>query len=142
MDPFTLRVAYLSATQSLLSSRQLVEYSILDIELESDIVNVAGSLYQLAYVQVARMSDFSNVFTVKTHIGHLLNVGDNTLGYDLFAANTNDMEINKYKGLVLPDCVLVKKSYDKTRTRHRSKQHNFKLKMLEFLYDRDTLMNF
>lgn len=142
MDPFTLRVAYLNATQywsdpfrPLLSSRQLVEYSILDIEPESDVVTVAGSRYQLAYVQVARMSDFSNIFTVKTHIGHLLNVGDNALGYDLFGANTNDMEMDKYKGLVLPDCLLVKKSYEETRARRRGKQRNFKLKRLDIEVD-------
>ncbi|KAJ3689573.1 hypothetical protein LUZ61_018737 [Rhynchospora tenuis] len=138
MDPFTLRVAYLNASQywsdpfrPLLSSRQLVEYSILDIEPESDIVTVAGSRYQLAYVQVARMSDFSNVFTVKTHLGHLLNVGDNALGYDLFGANPNDMEMDKYKGLVLPDCVLMKKSYEEVRARRSGKQRNFKLKRLD-----------
>ncbi|KAF3336009.1 60S ribosomal export protein NMD3 [Carex littledalei] len=142
MDPFTLRVAYINATQywsdpfrPLLSSRQLVEYSILDIELESDIVTVAGSRYQLASVEVARMSDFSNIFRVKTHIGHLLNVGDNALGYDLFGANTNDMEMDKYKGLVLPECLLVKKSYEETRAKRRGKQRNFKLKRLEVEVD-------
>ncbi|KAJ3681731.1 hypothetical protein LUZ60_014304 [Juncus effusus] len=139
MDPSTLRVGYLNASQywnepfrPLLSSRQLVEYSILDIEPESDVVTINGARCQLAYAQVARMSDFSNVFTIKTHLGHLLKVGDNAMGYDLFSANNNDMELDKYKDLVLPDAILMKKSYEERRLRRRikNKPRKFKIKSL------------
>nr|KYP57101.1 60S ribosomal export protein NMD3 [Cajanus cajan] len=53
--------------------------------------------------QVARVSDFGKndtIFNVKTHLGHLLNPGDYALGYDLYGANSNDMELDKYRGLV------------------------------------------
>ncbi|KAK6116180.1 hypothetical protein DH2020_008449 [Rehmannia glutinosa] len=39
--------------------------------------------------------------------------GDYALGYDLYGANINDIELDKYKGLVLPDVILIKKSYEK-----------------------------
>jgi nonsense-mediated mRNA decay protein 3 len=32
----------------------------------------------------------------RTHLGHLLNVGDFALGYDVYGANPNDPELEKY----------------------------------------------
>ncbi|KAL4628926.1 hypothetical protein ACB092_05G272700 [Castanea dentata] len=61
LDPLTLRVCYLDADRywrllfkSLLTSRQLVEYIMLDVEIISSEVNVGGSKYVLADAQVAR----------------------------------------------------------------------------------------
>ncbi|PHT25215.1 hypothetical protein CQW23_35149 [Capsicum baccatum] len=58
LDPFTLRNCFLDAEQywrasfkSLLSSRQLVEYIVLDIEAVSSEVNIGGSKYALADAQ-------------------------------------------------------------------------------------------
>lgn len=78
-------------------------------------VNVAGSRYALADAQVARLSDFGKndtIFHIRTHLGHLLSPGDNALGYDLYGANLNDSELDKYRGLVLPEVILAKKSYE------------------------------
>ncbi|CBI28630.3 unnamed protein product, partial [Vitis vinifera] len=50
--------------------------------------------------QVARVSDFGKndtIFNIRTHLGHLLNPGDHALGYDVYAANSNDMELEKYR---------------------------------------------
>ncbi|XP_073001136.1 uncharacterized protein [Typha latifolia] len=148
LDPFTLRAAFLDANQywrtsfqALLSSRQLVEYIVLDIEPEAAEVTVAGSRYRLADAQVARVSDFGkndNIFTVKTHLGHLLNPGDYALGYDLYGANSNDLEIDKYKGLILPDAILVKKSYEEKRRSSRAKPRPWKLKSLNMDVDNTT----
>ncbi|XP_008796291.2 60S ribosomal export protein NMD3 [Phoenix dactylifera] len=141
LDPFTLRSAFLDASQywrapfrALLSSRQLVEYIVLDVEVESSEVTVGGSRYSLAYAQVARVSDFGkndNIFTIRTHLGHLLNPGDYALGYDLYGANSNDLEIDRYKGLILPDAVLIKKSYEEKRRSRSGKPRPWKLKSLD-----------
>ncbi|KAL0353744.1 UNVERIFIED_CONTAM: Nuclear/nucleolar GTPase 2 [Sesamum angustifolium] len=89
LDPFTLRQSFLDAEQywrssfkALLSSRQLVEYIVLDVEPVSSEVNVGGLKYVLADAQVARVSDFGKndtIFNVRTHLGHILNPGDYAL---------------------------------------------------------------
>lgn len=145
LDPFTLRNCFLDAEQywrasfkSLLSSRQLVEYIVLDVESVSSEVNIGGSKYALADAQVARVSDFGKndtIFNVRTHLGHLLNPGDYALGYDLYAANSNDNELDKYKGFVLPDVILVKKSYEEKWQKKRGKPRSWKLKSLNMEID-------
>lgn len=145
LDPLTLRHCFLDADQywrssfkSLLTSRQLVEYIVLDVEVVSSEVNVGGSKYVLADAQVARMSDFGKndtIFSIRTHLGHLLNPGDYALGYDLYSANNNDMELDKYKGLVIPETILIKKSYEEKRLRKRGKPRSWKLKSLDMEVD-------
>lgn len=63
-------------------------------------------------VQVARASDFGKndrILSARTHLGHLLHVGDTVLGYDLLSAQLADQELDKYqeKGLSLQDVILV-----------------------------------
>lgn len=145
LDPFTLRQCFLDADQywrtsfkSLLTSRQLVEYIVLDVELVSSEVNIGGSKYALADAQVARVSDFGKndlIFSIRTHLGHLLSPGDYALGYDLYSANTNDMELEKHKSLILPEAILVKKSYEEKRQRKRGKPRSWKLKSLNMEVD-------
>uniref|UniRef100_A0A803MVW4 60S ribosomal export protein NMD3 n=1 Tax=Chenopodium quinoa TaxID=63459 RepID=A0A803MVW4_CHEQI len=145
LDPNTLRYCFLDADQywrapfkCLLSSRRLVEYIVLDIDNVSPEVVVSGSRYALADAQVARVSDFGRndtIFHIRTHLGHLLNPGDHALGYDLYGANPNDSELDKYKGLVLPEVILVKKSYEEKRQRKRGKPRAWKLKNLNMEVD-------
>eukprot|EP01018_Ginkgo_biloba_P032530 Gb_21795 [translate_table: standard] len=140
LDPFTLRHAFMDANQywrvpfkSLLSNRQLVEYIVLDIEVEIGLTTVGGMKYSLADAQVARVSDFGKndtIFNVKTHLGHLLNPGDYALGFDLYGANINDFDLDKHKGLIIPDVILVKKSYEEKRQKRRGKPRPWKLKSL------------
>ncbi|KAG2379991.1 uncharacterized protein HKW66_Vig0167700 [Vigna angularis] len=99
LDPFTLRHCFLDADQywrtafqSLLTSRQLVEYLVLDVEVVSS----------------------------ETHVGNLLNPGDYALGCELYEANSNDMELDKYKGHIL-EAILIKKSYEEKRQKKRGK---------------------
>ncbi|KAM3701821.1 hypothetical protein ACJW31_05G204300 [Castanea mollissima] len=132
LDPLTLRISYLDADRywrllfkSLLTSRQLVEYIMLDVEIISSEVNVGGSKYVLADAQVARVSDFGRndtIFNIRTHLGHLLNPEDYALGYDLYGANSNDIEIEKHKGLVIPE-------------KKRGKPRAWKLKSLDMEVD-------
>ncbi|KAK6922094.1 Nmd3, N-terminal [Dillenia turbinata] len=148
LDPFTLRHCSLDAVQywrtcfkPLLSSRQLVEYIVLDVETSNIEVNAGGSKYVLADVEVARVSDFGKndqIFRIRTHLGHLLSPGDFALGYDLYAANTNDIDLDKHRGLVLPEAVLIKKSYEKKRQRKHKKNRPWKLKSLNMEIDNTT----
>jgi nonsense-mediated mRNA decay protein 3 len=118
-----------------------VEYIVLDVEVVSSEVNVGGSKYALADAQVARVSDFGKndtIFNVRTHLGHLLNPGDYALGFDLYGANSNDMELDKYKGMVVPDVILMKKSYEEKRQRKRGKPRAWKLKSLGMEVDDTT----
>ncbi|EEF28848.1 60S ribosomal export protein NMD3 [Ricinus communis] len=145
LDPLTLRHCYLDGDQywrssfkSLLTSRQLVEYIVLDVDIISPEVNIGSSKYAMAEVQVARLSDFGKndtIFFIKTHLGHILKPGDQALGYDLYGANSNDIELDKYKGLVLPEAILIKKSYEEKRQRKRGKPRAWKLKSLEMEVD-------
>ncbi|XP_043696203.1 60S ribosomal export protein NMD3-like [Telopea speciosissima] len=148
LDPFTLRHSFMDADQywrasfaSLLSSRQLVEYIVLDVEPMSAEVNVGGSKYALADAQVARVSDFGKndkIFNIRTHLGHILNPGDYALGYDLYGANTNDIQLDKFKGLIIPEAILIKKSYEEKRQKRRGKPRNWKLKSLNMEVDSST----
>jgi len=148
LDPQTLRTAYMDANQywrtgfkPLLSAKQLVEYVVLDIETEPGVSSRVGR-YSLAEVQVARKSDFGKndtTFMARTHLGHLLNVGDFALGYDVYAANPNNPDLEKYRNLSLPDVVLVKKSYEEKRARRRGKPRPWKLKALEMEIDPSAL---
>lgn len=145
LDPLTLRMVYLDAKdywrvpfKALLTSRQLVEYIVLDVEVDSPEFNFNGSKYCMAYAQVARVSDFGkndNMFMIRTHLGHLLNPGDYALGYDVYAANTNDDMISQYKSLELPDVILIKKSYEQRRQRKKGKARKWKLKRLNMEVD-------
>ncbi|KAG6498996.1 60S ribosomal export protein NMD3-like [Zingiber officinale] len=145
LDPLTLRSAFLDANQywrapfkSLLTSRQLVEYIVLDIEVESAEVHIGGSKYVMAHAQVARITDFGKndtMFTIRTHLGHLLNPGDYALGYDLYSANNNDFDIDQHKNLVLPETILVKKSYQEKQSKKRGKARTWKVKNLNMEVD-------
>ncbi|KAH6785197.1 hypothetical protein C2S51_037652 [Perilla frutescens var. frutescens] len=140
LDPLTLGEFSLDAEQywrssfkALLSSRQLVEYIVLDIEPAPSAVNGDGSKYVLANAEVARVSDFGKndrISNVRTHLGHLLSPGDYALGYDLYGANINDIELDKYKGRYIPDVILVKKSYEEKRQKRHGKSRSWKLKAL------------
>ncbi|KAL4581278.1 hypothetical protein LXL04_017489 [Taraxacum kok-saghyz] len=103
----------------------LVEYVVLDVKLIPE-VNGGGSKYSMAEVEVARVSDFGKndrAFLVRSHLGGVLKPGDFALGYDLQAANINDMELEKYKCGVIPEVVLVKKREE----RRKKKKMNVKI---------------
>ena len=71
LDPFTSRYVFMDANQywrvpfkPLLSNRQLVEYIVLIIEVETALTTVGGMKYSLAEAQVARVSDFGKNETI------------------------------------------------------------------------------
>ena len=61
---------------------------------------------------MARASDFGKndrILNARTHLGHLLHVGDTVLGYDLLTAQLADQDLERYqeKGLSMQDVILV-----------------------------------
>jgi nonsense-mediated mRNA decay protein 3 len=112
------------------SSRRMIRYIVLDVELCSDDQQYGNgdrdlyegpkssvSKFALADVEVARESDFGandETFRCVTHLGHLLEVGDTVLGYDLASAVlSGGAEWSMHKlfnaSFRMPDVVLVKK---------------------------------
>lgn len=142
LDPATLRSAHLDANQfwrlpfkPLLTSRQLVEYLVFNVEVEGPRTTVGKKDYALAYAEVARVSDIGRTFIVRTHLGHLLEPGHTALGYDLYASNSNDPEVDKYRGLVFPEAVLIKRSHEEERRKARGKPRPWKLKNMKMEVD-------
>ena len=65
-----------------------------------------------------RAEDFGvndETFTVNTHLGEILNFNDTVLCYDLDAMNLADLEDFENKNNIIPDVVIVKKTYPKLR---------------------------
>jgi len=123
-----------SSFRLFLSSRRMVRFVVLDVELcddERDRRKNSGddsehlyqgaqsglSKYALADVEVARESDFGvndETFMCVTHLGHLLSPGDVVLGYDLISTVLSSeaewsVENETSSNYILPDVVLVKK---------------------------------
>jgi len=122
-----------------LSPNRLVRFVVLDVELccddereryrnggnEEDDLSAQQyrgpqsgvSKYALADVEVARESDFGvndETFRLVTHLGHLLQVGDIVLGYDITSTVLSSeaewsMENAFNSNFVVPDVVLVRK---------------------------------
>ncbi|KAI5001913.1 hypothetical protein ZWY2020_026563 [Hordeum vulgare] len=102
-----------SGLEPVLTSRQLVEYVVLDVDTSpaTGDATTARFGYRTAYAQVVRASELGRsdaMVTVRTHLGHMLGPGDPALGYDLRGANTLGVDSH-----CLPDAVLVKKMYEK-----------------------------
>ncbi|KNC79022.1 hypothetical protein SARC_08579 [Sphaeroforma arctica JP610] len=121
MDPQTLQNCELSNNvfwrqpfKALRSHANLSEYIVLDIDLSGQ----RKGKYALADVEVARACDFGvndNTYMTKTHIGHLLNVGDSAMGYDLTFINVNDNAFEELDPARVPYVILVKKHYPARR---------------------------
>lgn len=130
-----------------MSSRQLVEFIILDIEtldLRGPSSFNHNGRWSLAECTVARLSDFGSndkVYTARTHLGHLLHPGDHAIGYDVANANLtdSDLEVATHRGMHLPEVILVRKSYEERRRRRRAKgtQRGWKLKRMAVEYAAD-----
>lgn len=123
--------------KSLLTSKELVEYVVLDVEEVHSEVTVDGKKFGLANVEVARVKDFGKNdtrFNIKTHLGYLLKFGDHAFGYDLCGVNSGDSEIElaEYIG---GGAILIKKRYEEKRHKKRGKRQSCS-KDLEGIYDK------
>lgn len=62
--------------------------------------------------------------------------GDYALGYDLYGDNRNSSELEKEKGAVLPEAILIKKSSELEKfLRERGKPRAWKLQSLDMEVD-------
>lgn len=130
IDPNTLRTADISHQvywrdpfQSLASSRGLVEYLVMDVELTGEVVGK----FALAEAQVVRASEFgrsTQYHFIRTHLGNLLKAGDVVLGYDIATANFNNAAFDEAQSANrldhISDVILVKKSYAHLRRQNGS----------------------
>ena len=134
IDPFSCQrtdisqlAYYKTPFVSSLSSRQLTEFMVLDIQKLGHHVGK----FALAEATIARLSEMERsdkYFIVKTHLGNLLNTGDTVFGYDLSVSHVNENEIDCLKGMSIPDVVLVKKSFQKN---NRHLKRKWALKSLD-----------
>ena len=138
IDPNTLQTADVSTPiywrspfGALADVQELVEFIVLDIEP----TGVQRGRFFLAEVTVARASDFGNEdsqYTVRTHLGGILHVGDSVMGYHLTGTNFNNpqfeaLEESNAHSSTIPDVILVKKHYE----RKKKKGRNWRLKRME-----------
>lgn len=145
IDPCTTQIAEVNSSvywrtpfNSICNPKQLVEYIVMDIEpiLNKDKKSFPGqgsisNKHILSDVWLVRASELGlndNPVHVRTHLGHVLKVGDSALGYNIEDSNINDNNFNKLDSSKVPTIILVKKHYGGKS--ERRKYRNWKLKHL------------
>ena len=58
-------------------------------------------------IKASELTNSSHQIHTKTHLAHLLNVGDSALGFDFANANCNDDNVDKLDEDKLPDVVRI-----------------------------------
>jgi len=119
---------------SLVTSKKLQEFIVMEMS-DAEVRHFKGQgqiskKHSVSEVWVQRTCDLgtNNMIFCRTHLGHLLNIGDTVLGVDLRTSNINNDDFEKINKDNLPDVVLVKKVYaDKTL---RNRKRRFKLRHL------------
>lgn len=98
--------------QALSNPRMLKEYVIMDIDKDRackpHVFGKESHKHQLGDAWVIKSSELtttSQQVHTKTHLAHLLNVGDSVLGFDMANANINDENVDNIKEEKLPDVV-------------------------------------
>lgn len=141
IDPLTAQMAEISGTSyfrypftSICDPKQLVEYTVMDIEIIRERRQFPGQgpvsiKHVPADVWVVKSSELgisdSNIHT-RTHLGHLLKPGDAVMGYDLRDANINNGDFEKLKTENIPDVMLIKKVFLDKSSRRRARKWKLK----------------
>lgn len=107
----------------------------IDVILEKDRKTYPGQgqvsfKHALCDIWVVRASELGindNPIHTRSHLGHLLKVGDSVMGYNTGEANINDPEFEKLTPEQVPDVILVRKHYDRQT---RLSQRLWKIKHL------------
>ena len=138
LDPNTLQTADISCKafwhepfSSLADVKELVEFIVMDIEP----TGAKNGRFRLAEATVARSSDLGTIDTTyftRTHLGGILNVGDEVMGYHLTKTNFNNpnfeaLEQSHTFASRIPDVVLIKKAYKRQK---KNKGRNWRLKRM------------
>ncbi|KAI8803567.1 NMD3-domain-containing protein [Cladochytrium replicatum] len=136
LDPNTLKTAEVRSNvffehpfTSLCDASQLTEFYVIEVQQE----NVRNSKYALATVEIAPANDLSQTYIIRTHLGNVLRAGDHAMGYLLLTSNFNNehfdaLSANPSTASMLPDVVLVKKSFPSRRRKNRGR--NWRLKTM------------
>lgn len=133
-----------NAFDAICNPKQLVEYIVMDIEVERNPRTFPGQgqvsqKHVTADVWLVKASELGiNESTIhtKTHLGHILKPGDSVMGFDLRDANINNAEFELLKPEQIPDILLIKKHY--ADRMDRKKNRNWKLKhIVEDVMDTD-----
>lgn len=143
IDPLTAQMAEISGMNyyrfpftSICDPKQLVEYTVMDVEIIRDRKPVPGQgpvshKHVCADIWLVKTSELGiNEATIhtRTHLGHLLKPGDSVMCFDLRDTNVNNDDFDKLDLDKIPDLVVVKKHYfDKNK---RKRMRNWKLKHL------------
>ncbi|XP_039958387.1 60S ribosomal export protein NMD3 [Bactrocera neohumeralis] len=145
IDPMTAQISELPGQmffrnpfEALCDPKQLVEYVVMDIEpiMDKDRKHIPGTghvsfRHVLCDIWVVRSSELGineNTIHTRSHLGHLLKVGDSVMGYNLGEANLNNTEFENLSADQIPDVLLVRKCYADRQT--RSNNRNWKLRHL------------
>ncbi|KAF8699470.1 hypothetical protein AX14_000922 [Amanita brunnescens Koide BX004] len=158
LDPATLQQADIPAQvfwrapfESLASVSDLVEFTVLDVEIDRKQPHRGGShahgktKYLMADAHVALAGAFrssgnkgsaydhdsimdfeslgetNQIYHTRTHLGAILQPGDTVLGYHLTLSNFNSPEYAALKADRVPDVILVKKTYPNRRKKSKTR---------------------
>ncbi|KAJ3555348.1 hypothetical protein NP233_g12232 [Leucocoprinus birnbaumii] len=152
MDVATLQTAEIPAQiywrtpfESLASVTDLVEFTVLDIEpdysksrgkfvMADAQVALAGAFRSSGKIDEDDAMDYdatgkaTTIFHTRTHLGAILQPGDTALGYHLTNSNYNSSDFSDLPTHLIPDIILVKKTYPNRRK--KSKQRAWKLRSI------------
>jgi len=120
----------------ILNPKQLVEYTVMDVEIAEAKHAFPGqgpvsNRHVVADVWLVRSTELGmtdDTIHTRSHLGHLLHVGDAVMAYNLQDANVNNDEFDKLKTENIPDIVIVKKAF--ASKAKRKSVRNWKLKHL------------
>ncbi|CAO1433429.1 unnamed protein product [Diamesa serratosioi] len=152
IDPLTAQMAEVSGTTyfrypfwSICDPKHLVPYTVMDLDIITDRKPVPGQgpisqKHVPADIWLVKSSELGiseDYVHTRTHLGHLLKVGDNVLCFDLRDSNINNDEYDLLNADVIPDLIVVKKYFGDRNKRRRARK--WKLKHLrEDITDGDT----
>lgn len=127
INPNTLQLADLDGSVywrqpflPLLSKKAAQEFIVLDV----DILDAHMGRHVLADATIARSSDMSQIYLVRTHLGAVIHPGDTVMGYSLCTSNLNSDSFDELNDV--PDVVLISKVTASSSSRRRA----FKLKRM------------
>lgn len=140
IDPITAQYSELSGLNyfrspfdAICNPKQLIEFIVMDIEpIDGKGTQNKSCRHQLCDVWLVRASQLGtndNTIHTRSHLGHVLNVGDSVMGYSMKETNINEAEFDKLKSDQIPDIILVRKCHDRNV---RNKQRTWKLKHLTY----------
>jgi len=125
IDPATLQMVDINAVayfkepfEILMGANTMVEFYVVDEEKIEDFHRGAGhshvsTKHKLSHVWVSRASEVGSsdaqIYSVRTHLGQILRIGDTVMGYDLVNTNVNNALFDEIPEHARPDVILVRK---------------------------------